>query len=779
MRSLELLDKKYSELLALGEELMREANESDASASDHSSYGEPPAIRTRNISITTAATSIGSREKGTGSTFTSVSTSPRTQEPLQSWLDSDLEDLPSAPCQSYAPTSLEPEPPAFLPRRQSSARHARGKSSWRSRESRSPDSSTSDPFAYFTNSMGDPDDTITALPLPSGPYDTSASRMLSYEAEHFAAPYPWECAIAPRRRGIGSPRSPPSPSCFIPSTGMADVTPTKSQSCQARTSRSRSTSVANHRPTENILEDVESYHGSSDVSSSLEYPVSSSVPNKACPQSISIETWFQTVIEDFAHPLEPEIDAPVSKMRLPVEVLETLRVSVSCFPETMLLCSSLSIETIRSHARKLKYEGNNHPDFSTGISELSFSPGEKPKPSAWKKFTSLGRKTQAANTLQQKHNDVSIESSEHMTNFGLEKEASTWPKSSPDWASIRNVFPNGTDYLCDALYAHLLTFNYIDTLCPRGLSSPTAPPMTRRPQTATNNGDASSPRPSSSSTQSNSRIPRKAASLLGLHNNLNEDACVPPVPALPLGRARAATVLSTVNRANTVSTVGRSVIRGKRSYALSTTQRNTEDVISIEIPSTPRTPVVKKQRSFIGKVSASEVPANSQSRCRSRQRGVTTSSATATMTTSSNWVNSPNKSSAAAAAKLTAAEQTLVDLRAGLMKCISRLIITLQTTSTSGYNDHADGNNEEQSLRAIVSLDDHGCNGVWDSQASFVCTSPQGRRHQTRDHLRDEKNRGGSMNSGSAHGAKETIVEPFLMRALCELVRVAEQKVRD
>lgn len=775
MRSLELLDKKYSELLALGEELMREVSDSDASASDHSSYGGPPAIRTRNISVTTAATSITSREKGTGSPFTSVSTSPRTQEPLKSWLDSDLEDLPSAPCQSCTPTSLEPEPPAVLPRRRSSARHARGHNSLRSRESRSPELGTSGPFAYFTNSMDGPDDTITALPPPSGPYDTSASRMLNYEAERLVAPGSWERTVVPRKRGIGSPRSPPSPSCFIPATGLADVTPTKSQSWLAHTSRSRSTSVANHRPTEDIPEDAESYYGYSDVSSSLEHPSSPSVPGKARPQSVSIETWFQTVIDDFAHPLEPEVDAPASKMRLPAEVLETLRVSVSCFPETMLLCSSLSIETIRSHARKLKYEGNNHPDFSSGMTELSFSPEEKPKSSAWKKFTSLGRKTQTADASQQKHNGVSAGSSQHMTNFGLEKEVSTWPRSSPDWASIRSVFPNGTDYLCDALYAHLLAFNCIDTLCPRGLSSPTAPPMTPRPQTATTNRGPSSPRPSSSGTQSSSRIPRKAASLLGLQNDSNEDEPVPPVPALPLSRVRGDTVLTTVSRANTVSTMGRNTVRGKRSYALSTTRWNAEEAISTGSPSAPRTPVIKQQRSFIGNVSASEIPADSQNQCRSGQQGTASFSATTTKTGSSARFNNSDKP----APKLTTADQTLVDLRAGLMKCISRLVVTLQTTSSSGYSHHADGNNEEQSLHAIASLDDDGCTGLGDPQAGLMCTTPRSRRRQSREQIRDDQNRRGNMNGGSANGAREIVVEPFLMRALCELVRVAEQKVRD
>jgi hypothetical protein len=64
--------------------------------------------------------------------------------------------------------------------------------------------------------------------------------------------------------------------------------------------------------------------------------------------------------------------------------------------------------------------------------------------------------------------------------------------ATPNWEPIRNIFPAATDYLCDALYAHLVVYNYVSILCPLPLGALA--------------GDSGEGQP----------IPKKAAHLLGL-----------------------------------------------------------------------------------------------------------------------------------------------------------------------------------------------------------------------------------------------------------------------
>ena len=64
--------------------------------------------------------------------------------------------------------------------------------------------------------------------------------------------------------------------------------------------------------------------------------------------------------------------------------------------------------------------------------------------------------------------------------------------ATPNWEPIRNIFPAATDYLCDALYAHLVVYNYVSILCPLPLGALA--------------GDSGEGQP----------IPNKAAHLLGL-----------------------------------------------------------------------------------------------------------------------------------------------------------------------------------------------------------------------------------------------------------------------
>ncbi|KAJ1335773.1 hypothetical protein MN608_02516 [Microdochium nivale] len=747
MRSLELLDKKYSELLALGEELMKEVSDSELSGSDSSGYIVPPCIRTRNISVTTAATSVASARNRSGSIFNSASTSPQRKEPPRSWLDSE-DGSSEALFQSRAPTVLTPQGPIISPPRRSSKRYARTQNSFWSPAPTS-ESYIADPFAGFGGEEDDSYDTVSALPSYSDAHETSASRMQNFGTDRIAVSSPRDRFVTQKRRVEGSPRSPPSPTSFVPSAYDAEDTPTKSYLSQSRNPRSRMASTQYRQP-DDILEDVESQQGFSDTSASRENSFVTPRRDDVRPESISIETWFQAVIDDFAHPFDAELEAPASRIPIPAEVLETLRVSVSCFPETMLLCSSLSIETIRSHVRKVKYEGKGCQELKSAA-QISSILDEKPKASAWRKFTSMTRRTPATDGATTRVIGSSSAASQHVTSFGLEREKSTWPNSSLDWVSIKSVFPNGTDYLCDALYAHLLTYNYIDSLCPRA-AAPAASVLTPRPRTANDSTDAASPR-SSSSGQGNSKIPRKAASFLGLHNNSGVDGPVLAVPVLLNGRRRGASVSSTMSRTNTTD-VGRNVLRGKRSYGSHGLQRPVWDESD---PTIPRMPLAGKRRPLMGSI-ISTTPVHTP-RTMSRQRGTTVASGNIHARTAATLA------AAAAASKLSSAEQSLLDLRAGLLTCITRLIVTLQTTSSYG-----DDRNEEVS--AIVSLADDGAD---EHYGAFYHDGSNGNSKRYGSSNKNSNN-SSSQNDRGEKKRKDTAVDPFLMRSLCELVRVGESK---
>ncbi|KAL2019597.1 hypothetical protein VTK56DRAFT_9494 [Thermocarpiscus australiensis] len=180
---------------------------------------------------------------------------------------------------------------------------------------------------------------------------------------------------------------------------------------------------------------------------------------------------------------------------LPPDVVETLRVSISCFPETMLLSSSLSIDTIRTYSKKIKHRTDldrqqenqdNHPGFP------SSSPNNMKLTKRWN-VAWLGHLQQ-----QDQYHPV------HMPTISF---ASPVPMK-PIWAPIKNVFPAASDYLCDALYAHLVAYNYISSLCP--------PPVIRRPTTAASSRNRRSNSPDNSAR--NLKIPEKAASLLGMRD---------------------------------------------------------------------------------------------------------------------------------------------------------------------------------------------------------------------------------------------------------------------
>ncbi|KAK4232378.1 hypothetical protein QBC38DRAFT_463977 [Podospora fimiseda] len=219
-----------------------------------------------------------------------------------------------------------------------------------------------------------------------------------------------------------------------------------------------------------------------------------------------VEAWNNAAAERLIRAQPSIIFSPttsfISGIPLPPDVMETLRVSITCFPETMLLSSSLSIETIRTYSKKIKHRGRfnisaekDFPDDTRSMFSTTTSEPPKRAPKRWN-----------LHWFGHGHG--------HGQRDSKKDQYEQFPPSSPvakkvqldapleaNWAAIKTIFPHGSDYLCDALYAHVLAYNYISTLCP-----PNPQPLIHDTSGVSMNDSATGGR----------RIPKKAASVLGM-----------------------------------------------------------------------------------------------------------------------------------------------------------------------------------------------------------------------------------------------------------------------
>ncbi|GAB1311626.1 hypothetical protein MFIFM68171_01836 [Madurella fahalii] len=198
---------------------------------------------------------------------------------------------------------------------------------------------------------------------------------------------------------------------------------------------------------------------------------------------------------------------------LPPEVIESLRVSISCFPETMLLSSSLSIETIRVYSKKLKHRAAMDRHLRCNGNELPFSspiPSNTRPPKRWN-LGWLNQSQRSRQSCQQKHDFQHLLRNPPPVNTSTLSLATQDPVT-PNWAPIKNIFPAASDYLCDALYAHLIAYNYIISLCPPLPGAvPTARPTSRHIHGHRGASVDNDP-------NRNVKIPQKAASVLGMED---------------------------------------------------------------------------------------------------------------------------------------------------------------------------------------------------------------------------------------------------------------------
>lgn len=252
--------------------------------------------------------------------------------------------------------------------------------------------------------------------------------------------------------------------------------------------------------------------------------------------------------------------APVGSVRVAAEVLENLRISVGNFPDTMLRTSSLTVQTIRSYSRKLRRGGTSSGDrgFGRDSDDYTFTAFDthamESVPVSVDRKSSLGNLRLKKLSLRGRKLHLSSRQAPAHTSPFLKEEDEFWPpvvhhnysmlsnsppsrKSSEASAcvgALRSIFPDGTDYLLDGLYAHLIAYNYMNSLCgamPHLLSSPGHPGLRSRPSLnfppgVTSRADLELQdrddlairelQDEVAATDSTAVVPKKAASLLGL-----------------------------------------------------------------------------------------------------------------------------------------------------------------------------------------------------------------------------------------------------------------------
>ncbi|KAG5926746.1 hypothetical protein E4U53_003006 [Claviceps sorghi] len=212
------------------------------------------------------------------------------------------------------------------------------------------------------------------------------------------------------------------------------------------------------------------------------------------PQPLrSVQSWLNSSLQPCAWASwTPYNEDNARVVPLPPDAVENLRVSVACFPETMLLTSSLTVETIRSYAKKVR-----QPSVDGSVAMHGEVPlPDSPKKSLWRKVVPHRRGSQPfeSRTWPGTH------SWRH--GHGSAPGSSAFLDTPKPWTALKNVFGCCSDYICDALYAHIVAYNYVSAVVAR---SPMAHSARGRPSTA-----------SMRDWQSQDDIPKKAASLLGL-----------------------------------------------------------------------------------------------------------------------------------------------------------------------------------------------------------------------------------------------------------------------
>ncbi|KAI0968830.1 hypothetical protein F4678DRAFT_186820 [Xylaria arbuscula] len=215
--------------------------------------------------------------------------------------------------------------------------------------------------------------------------------------------------------------------------------------------------------------------------------------------AIGFDEWLESDLAYFA------CEDQLIPRPLPHNVQETIKFFVTNFPEPMLLCGSLLVENIRTLSQEVKY---NTDDLKSDHPVTSGQQPNNHQQSKLPKWKWLG-------------------SSANMTGQP-DRPSACSDISKQGWDVMRKIFPHGSDGLCEALYAYVLVYNYITSLClrspshPVDSSRPTTPWTTTRPNTgkstASSEFDMYASTPPQPSVSENG-IPRKAACILGMRRD--------------------------------------------------------------------------------------------------------------------------------------------------------------------------------------------------------------------------------------------------------------------
>ncbi|KAI1379767.1 hypothetical protein F4677DRAFT_294346 [Hypoxylon crocopeplum] len=485
-KSLQNVHEKHTHFLAMRHESQQNNSDSDTTSSESSGGLVPPSIGTRDASIATAATSVTSERMEPPNQSKSAARAKK--QAGQSWMDLDVEEAISLDRRYNSMVDI-PSPTQYL-----SLRGDLG-------ESRS----------MSLNS------TVLRPKLPGPPATSPAAIMSSgngIQQNHDKKPLACPTTFPKRRSSLQHRNYPVLPQINVsPSLPASSGQPLATGPDDAPSSPDRDMSSPvppRTSPKEANVNDEAS-----------QYP-------EIAPPGIDVESWLESAVDNFPYYAQTRADGGHAPLPLPPEVIDTLRVQIACFPETMLQCSSLSIETIRGHSRKLRYKATS-PASLYSESPLSMDSSDQAKQSKWKW---LPLKRQPSSPNQTPSNPQRIGSVE-----GLNLRFSpSWPRK-PDWTAIQNLFPKGSDYLWDALYAHLVAYNYITSMCPRSaLVNPISRPTSKSSTAASDISlglsiDLRTSLDIRASTSDSNAIPQKAASLLGLQDDPNA-----PIPEPPSSR---------------------------------------------------------------------------------------------------------------------------------------------------------------------------------------------------------------------------------------------------
>ncbi|KAI1803877.1 hypothetical protein F4811DRAFT_309494 [Daldinia bambusicola] len=540
-KSLQNVNEPDTHFFTIRDKSHRNSIDSDSTSSRSSDALMPPSVGTRDASIATTATSVTSEKLEPPNQLKLKLVIQGKKQAGQSWMDLDAED-PTSPDRRYSMINI-PSPAQYLSLQQNLD------------ESRSmslnssvprPDLTNPSPTSPKASSKTSPKTSPKAAPEESPKMSPNSTKSSGTGEQRNRVVSSLTCPTPPpeRRSSLMHRNYPVLPKINVsPSQQALPNEPLPTQREGKTSSPDHNTpSAVPVRSSNREMNDVT--HGrngsktnvllpgmdiSKNESGQCLHTESTEYPDIA-PGGVDVESWLESSIDNFPYYAQNKADGGHTPLPLPPDVIETLRISITCFPETMLQCSSLSIETIRSHSRKLRYKS------SSPASLYSESPAsvesDQSKQTKWKWLPLKRQQSCPTETPTSPQRSGLGESLEPRYN-------PVWPKR-PDWTAIQNLFPTGSDYLCDALYAHLVAYNYITSLCPRSvlINTTTSRPTSKSSKSSTTPSELSLGLSVDLRTSVDIRasmdggaIPRKAASLLGLQDDPNA-----PIPEPPSSR---------------------------------------------------------------------------------------------------------------------------------------------------------------------------------------------------------------------------------------------------